>query len=389
VNPAADLIEPILFLLLGLVLLLGIALLFALRRRADPTVGQAVATLTGQVQALAGTQNDARAATESRLAEATKALTDSLAQQAQAQSSALAQQQAAMSAALATLNERLGKSLSDGAQKTQERLGELQKRLALIDAAQTNLANLSSQVGDLQKVLSGQKARGAFGEAQLEALVRDALPAELYEFQATVGAGRVDCLLKMPNPPGSIPVDSKFPLEGFRAWRAAAPGQEEDARRRFGADVRKHFRDIATKYIVPGETADSALMFVPSEAVYAALHTDFNDLVEEAWKTRVWLVSPTTMMAILNTLVAVMRDVQIRKEAAQVQKLVGLLVEDVERLGKRVGALRTHFDQAAKDIDLIEKSTESIQGRGARIREVKLDDEPAPAPAPGLLAPKA
>lgn len=385
-NPAADLVEPILFLLLGLVLLLGIALLFALRRRADPAIGQAVASLSGQVQALSGTQNDTRAATESRIAEATKALTDSLAQQAQAQASALAQQQAAMSAALATLNERLGKSLSEGAQRTQEGLGELQKRLALIDAAQANLVGLSSQVGDLQKVLSGQKARGAFGEAQLEALVRDALPVELYEFQATVGAGRVDCLLKMPNPPGSIPVDSKFPLEGFRAWRAAAPAFEEDARRRFAADVRKHFRDIAAKYIVPGETADSALMFVPSEAVYAALHTDFNDVVEEAWKTRVWLVSPTTMMAILNTLVAVMRDVQIRKEAAQVQKLVGLLVEDVERLAKRVSNLRTHFDQAGKDIELIEKSTDSISSRGARIREVKLEDDSPPAP--GLLAPK-
>jgi DNA recombination protein RmuC len=385
-SPAADLAEPILFLLLGLVLLLGVALLFALRRRADPAIGQAVATLTGQVQALSGQQNDTRAATESRIAEATKALTDSLAQQAQGQAQALSQQQAAMSAALATLNERLGKSLADGAQRTQETFGQLAERLATIDAAQKNLAALSSQVGDLQTVLSGQKARGAFGEAQLEALVRDALPAALYEFQATVGAGRVDCLLKMPNPPGSIPVDSKFPLEGFRAWRAAAPGTEDEARRRFGADVRKHFRDIATKYIVPGQTADSALMFVPSEAVYAALHTDFNDLVEEAWKARVWLVSPTTMMAILNTLVAVMRDVQIRKEAAQVQKLVGLLVEDVERLARRVAGLRTHFDQAAKDIELIEKSTDSIQGRGARIREVKLDDE-AP-PAPGLLAPK-
>lgn len=384
-NPALDLVGPILFLLLGLVLLLGIALLFALRRRADPAIGQAVATLSGQVQALSGTQNDTRAATESRIAEATKALTDSLAQQAQAQASALSQQQAAMLAALATLNERLGKSVSEGAQKTQEGLGELQKRLALIDAAQTNLAGLSSQVGDLQKVLSGQKARGAFGEAQLEALVRDALPAKLYEFQATVGAGRVDCLLKMPNPPGSIPVDSKFPLEGFRAWRAAAPAQEEDARRRFAADVRKHFRDIATKYIVPGVTADSALMFVPSEAVYAALHTDFNDLVEEAWKTRVWLVSPTTMMAILNTLVAVMRDVQIREEAAQVQKLVGLLVDDVKRLSERVADLRKHHEQGAKDIRLIEISSDSIQARGARIAAVELDES---APAPGLLAPK-
>lgn len=384
-NPALDLVEPILFLLLGLVLLLGIALLFALRRKPDPAIGQALATLAGQVQALSGIQNDTRAATESRIAEATKALTDSLARQAEGQSALLAQQQQAVRDAIAALNDRLGKSLADGAQKTQETFGELQKRLALIDAAQTNLASLSSQVGDLQTVLSGQKARGAFGEAQLEALVRDALPAELYEFQATVGAGRVDCLLKMPNPPGSIPVDSKFPLEGFRAWRAAAPAQEDEARRRFGADVRKHFRDIATKYIVPGETADSALMFVPSEAVYAALHTDFNDLVEEAWKTRVWLVSPTTMMAILNTLVAVMRDVRIRKEAAQVQKLVGLLVDDVKRLGERVADLRRHHEQGAKDIRLIENSTDSIQARGARIAAVELDD---PAEAPGLLAPK-
>lgn len=381
-NPAAGLVEPILFLLLGLVVLLGLALVFALRRRTDPALGQAVATLAGQVQALSGTQNDTRTATEARIADATKALTDSLAQQAQAQASALSQQQAAMSAALATLNERLGKSLAEGTEKTQATFGQLAERLATIDAAQKNLATLSAQVGDLQSVLSGQKARGAFGEAQLEALVRNTLAPDQYEFQASLGAGRVDCLLLMPNPPGPIPVDSKFPLEGFRAWREAGTTELVGARTRFATDVRKHVRDIATKYIIEGVTADSALMFVPSEAVYATLHTDFQDVVEDAWARKVWIVSPTTLMAILNTMVAVMRDVRRSAQTAEILAEVRKLLEDVDRLGDRVEGLKKHFAQAEKDIRDIDISTDKISKRGAAIKDARLEAAP-PTALPG------
>jgi DNA recombination protein RmuC len=381
-NPAAGLVEPILFLLLGLVLLLGLALVFALRRRGDPALGQAVATLVGQVQALSGTQNDTRTATEARIADATKALTDSLALQAQAQATLLGQQQSSMSAALATLNERLGKSLAEGTEKTQATFGQLAERLATIDAAQKNLATLSAQVGDLQSVLSGQKARGAFGEAQLEALVRNTLAPDQYEFQASLGAGRVDCLLLMPNPPGPIPVDSKFPLEGFRAWREAGTAELVAARTRFATDVRKHVRDIATKYIIEGVTADSALMFVPSEAVYATLHTDFQDVVEDAWARKVWIVSPTTLMAILNTMVAVMRDVRRSAQTAEILAEVRKLLEDVDRLGDRVEGLKKHFAQAEKDIRDIDISTDKISKRGAAIKDARLEAAP-PTALPG------
>jgi DNA recombination protein RmuC len=381
-NPAAGLVEPILFLLLGLVLLLGLALVFALRRRGDPALGQAVATLVGQVQALSGTQNDTRTATEARIADATKALTDSLALQAQAQATLLGQQQSSMSAALATLNERLGKSLAEGTEKTQATFGQLAERLATIDAAQKNLATLSAQVGDLQSVLSGQKARGAFGEAQLEALVRNTLAPDQYEFQASLGAGRVDCLLLMPNPPGPIPVDSKFPLEGFRAWREAGAAELVATRTRFATDVRKHVRDIATKYIIEGVTADSALMFVPSEAVYATLHTDFQDVVEDAWARKVWIVSPTTLMAILNTMVAVMRDVRRSAQTAEILAEVRKLLEDVDRLGDRVEGLKKHFAQAEKDIRDIDISTDKISKRGAAIKDARLEAAP-PAALPG------
>jgi DNA recombination protein RmuC len=381
-NPVAGLVEPILFLLLGLVLLLGLALVFALRRRGDPALGQAVATLVGQVQALSGTQNDTRTATEARIADATKALTDSLALQAQAQATLLGQQQSSMSAALATLNERLGKSLAEGTEKTQATFGQLAERLATIDAAQKNLATLSAQVGDLQSVLSGQKARGAFGEAQLEALVRNTLAPDQYEFQASLGAGRVDCLLLMPNPPGPIPVDSKFPLEGFRAWREAGAAELVATRTRFATDVRKHVRDIATKYIIEGVTADSALMFVPSEAVYATLHTDFQDVVEDAWARKVWIVSPTTLMAILNTMVAVMRDVRRSAQTAEILAEVRKLLEDVDRLGDRVEGLKKHFAQAEKDIRDIDISTDKISKRGAAIKDARLEAAP-PTALPG------
>jgi DNA recombination protein RmuC len=294
----------------------------------------------------------------------------------------LAAQQLALSAAVDTLNERLNARLSSSTEATLESLGKVGERLAVIDAAQATIVALSEQVTGLQNLLSNKQARGAFGEAQLEALVRDMLAPSDYVFQHTLSSGtRVDCLLRLTDPPGPIGVDSKFPLEGFRRLREA---EDEAARvnaaRSFAADVLKHVKDVAAKYIIANETADSALLFVPSEAIYATLHADFPNVVEDAFRRRVWIVSPTTMMAILNTMQAVMRDVKMRKEARTIQEHVGRLAADVGRLSERVGNLRRHFEQAQKDITEIETSAASASKRSAQIVAVEFDDPPPPLP---------
>ncbi len=209
---------------------------------------------------------------------------------------------------------RMNASLSDSATKTAESLGKINTRLTVIDAAQKNITDLSGQVLTLQDVLSNKQARGAFGEIQLVDIVRAALPPEAYAFQHTLSNGkRADCLLRLENPPGPMVIDAKFPLEGFAAYRdAASDADKSAARRAFGTAVTKHIKDIADKYIVPGETSDSALMFLPSEAVYAELHASFVEIVQRSFAQRVWIVSPTTLMATLNTIRAVLKDVKMR-----------------------------------------------------------------------------
>ncbi len=286
-----------------------------------------------------------------------------------------------------TLNERLdkvtqqmGKTLTETSQKNREQLGEqlglLNTRLALIAEAQKKLDGLTTEVVGLQEVLGNKQARGAFGEIQLHDLVTTALPPSAYEFQATLSNGRrPDCLIKLPNPPGSIAVDSKFPLDSYRRL-VDAPDEtaKVQAARALRADVRKHIEDIAARYIIPGETAESALMFLPSEAVYAELHARFSDVVEQGYRARVWIVSPTTLMATLNTVRAVLKDAQMREQAHVIQAEVGKLLEDVGRLGTRVEKLRGHFASAEKDIRDIETSTSKIVRKGERIAEVELED---------------
>ena len=215
---------------------------------------------------------------------------------------------------------------------------DLRERLVRIDEAQKKIGELSTQVVSLQEVLSNKQARGAFGEVQLNDLVQSALPPSAYEFQSTLSSGvRVDCLLKLPNPPGPIAIDAKFPLESYqRAARRGGGryGGAASAQRGFQQAIRKHIGDIRDKYIVPGETAELALMFLPSEAVYAELHANFTGLVEESYRARVWIVSPTTMMATLNTVRAVLKDVRMREQAGEIQKTVGLLLERREAAGR-------------------------------------------------------
>jgi DNA recombination protein RmuC len=286
-------------------------------------------------------------------------------------------------AAQARLTERmhaqelaLAKAMETSSTRTQKAMSEVRERLATIDAAQKNITELSGQMVELQEVLGNKQARGAFGEVQLENLVRDMLPPSAYQFQATLGQGRrVDCLIRLPNPPGPIAVDAKFPLESYHALRAAKDDAARViANRAFRTAMAKHIGDISSKYIIPGETAESALMFLPSEAVYAELHANFPDVVEKSHRARVFVVSPSTLAALLNTVRAVLRDVRMREQAGVIQTQVIAMLDDVERLDERVGKLQRHFDQAGEDIRQIRISTEKVTKKGQQIGELQLED---------------
>jgi DNA recombination protein RmuC len=279
--------------------------------------------------------------------------------------------------------------VSDRLTRSEETTGrivtDLRERLARIDEAQKKIGDLSTQVVSLQQILTNKQARGAFGEVQLNDLVQSALPPSAYELQCTLSSGvRVDCLLKLPNPPGSIAIDAKFPLESYHLLRAVAAGDAAGlaiAQRAFQQAMRKHIGDIRDKYILPGETAESALLFLPSEAIYAELHANFGGIVDESYKARVWIVSPTTMMATLNTVRAVLKDVRMREQAGEIQKAVGLMLDDVRRLDERVDNLKRHFAQTEKDLREIDVSTDRITKRGERIVETDLGEEPTALPA--------
>ncbi len=371
-------------LALGTVLVVG---LFILYRKGEKSRGE-----TAHQSARMAEATDYLAKAQSELAVRLQALGENqiaaqngLGERLQAQERALSK---ALDERLSDVSKRLGDGLTDHAQRTHVTMSALQERLAVIDAAQKNLTELSSRVVTLQDILANKQARGAFGEIQLNDLVVNALPPTAYEFQASLSNGkRADCLLKLPNPPGSIVIDSKFPLESFEALQNAQDDAAKvQAGRTFSADILKHVKDIAEKYVIPGETAESALMFLPSEAVYAELHASFRNVVEESFKRRVWIVSPTTLMATLNTVRAVLKDAQMREQAGLIQKEVETMMTDVSRLTGRVDNLQRHFDQAAKDIEQIQTSADKVMKRGEKIRNVELEEDgPAEAlepPAP-------
>ncbi|MBO6783295.1 MAG: DNA recombination protein RmuC [Alphaproteobacteria bacterium] len=296
-----------------------------------------------------------------------------LAQTLQAQERALAQ---SVDARLQQLTGKIDATLEKTDKNQKTVLDELKERLVRIDTAQKNLTDLSSQVVGLQEILSNKQARGAFGEMQLQDLVESVMPPGSYAFQAAVGDGkRADCLLDLPNPPGPIAVDAKFPLEAWRQLQdAEGEAATKEAGRAFRRDVAAHVKAIAEKYIVPGETADAALMFLPSEAVYAELHANFGDAVDAAHRAKVFIVSPTTLWALLNTMRAVMKDVRMKEAAGIIQKEVLTMLEDVDRLDKRVGHLEKHFELAEKDIREIRTSSDKVKSRGGRIQDIQLDN---------------
>jgi len=277
------------------------------------------------------------------------------------------------------LNEISGKvaeRLDEGFKKTNETFTSVMSRLAVIDEAQKKIEGLASNVVSLQEILGDKRSRGAFGEVQLEALVRNSLPPDAYAFQHTLASGtRVDCALILPEPTGTVCVDSKFPLENYsRMFDDSSPQAERDAaKRQFKTDVKKHVDDIASKYIVEGETSDGAVMFLPAEAVFAEIHAYHPDLVEHAQKKRVWLTSPTTLMAVLNTARAVIRDSETRRMAHVIKDELSKLAKDFARFDDRMKKLASHIEQANKDVSEVRISSDKISRRFQQIERVELE----------------
>jgi DNA recombination protein RmuC len=301
-------------------------------------------------------------------------------------SEAQAQQQSKtlqlMEQRLQQVTEAMNQNLSSSSQRTAQSLGELQQRLLTIDKAQENITKLSGDVLSLQDILSNKQTRGAFGEIQLNDIVGKALPKDSYTLQATLSNGRrADCLIHLPNPPGPIVIDSKFPLEAYEALRNAKTDWEANEAAKFmRTSVKKHIKDISEKYVLDGETADGALMFLPSEAVYAELHANFPELVRDGFDARVWIVSPTTCMATLHTMRAILKDARMREQAGTIRKELGLLNADMDRLSTRVGNLDRHFAQARKDVEEISISAEKAGKRAGRLHNFDFEEIAQDAP---------
>ena len=285
-----------------------------------------------------------------------------------------------MEARLAAVQEQMSLNLNSSAKNTAKSLGELQQRLVTIDKAQDNIQKLSGDVLSLQDILSNKQTRGAFGEIQLQEIVSKALPSDAYDWQVTLSNGkRADCLIHLPNPPGPIVIDSKFPLEAYEALRNASTDWEANEAAKFmRTSVRAHIKAISEKYILDGETADGALMFLPSESVYAELHANFPELVRAGFEASVWIVSPTTCMATLNTMRAILKDARMREQAGAIRTALRLLHRDVELVVDRVEKLNTHFGQARKDIEGISIAAERAGKRANKLDNFDFEEIEAP-----------
>lgn len=286
---------------------------------------------------------------------------------------------------LDAMSGRLGQTISEQTRATHENLTRLQERLAAIDSAQGNIQALAGQVVQLQAILSNKQTRGAFGQSRMEAIVADGLPMGSYEFQATLSNGtRPDCVVRMPNDAPSLVIDAKFPLEAWNAIRAAkTPEAQKAAAQAFRRDVEIHLRDIAGKYLVQGETQDTAFMFVPSESVFAEIHENFEALVQRAHRSRIVIVSPSLLMLSIQVIQAILKDARMREQAHVIQGEVIRLMEDVTRLDERVRRLQTHFGQATRDIDEILVSASRVTKRGQKIEALELGNGAEPAPDNG------
>lgn len=290
-------------------------------------------------------------------------------------------------AKLEQISSRVNERLEEGFRKTNETFVSVMQRLATIDEAQKKIETLTGSVVSLQELLGDKRSRGAFGEVQLEALVRNVLPPAAFQMQYTLSTGaRADCVLRLPPPTGLVCVDSKFPLENYRLMidAQASEADRAAARKSFRADVRKHVEAIAGKYIVENETSDGAVMFVPAEAVFAEIHAYHAEVVEYANSRRVWIVSPTTLMAVLNTARAVLKDVETRKQVHVIKEALGRLGQDFRRFDERMRKLADHIRQAHQDAEDVQVSSRKISQQFQRIEAAELDQ---PAGAPDLTPP--
>ncbi|MFP4303270.1 MAG: DNA recombination protein RmuC [Rhodosalinus sp.] len=372
---ALSLQDPgVLAVLGGAALTLLVLLLLVSTARAAGRAARVAAPLAAEMDRL-GRQVQA-------LSDGQQRLTGGLTHVADTQARAQAETLRLMEARLAEVNTQMAESLTGSARRTAQTLGELQERLKTIDRAQEKITRLSGDVLGLQDILSNKQTRGVFGEIQLNDILAKALPRDSYTLQPTLSNGaRPDCVIHLPEPPGPIAIDSKFPLEAYEALRRAET--PEDARRAGQAlrqAVRTHIRAIAEKYVLEGETAEGAILFLPSEAVYAELHANFPEVVREGFAARVWIVSPTTCMATLTTMRAILKDARMQAEAGRIRRELSLLHADVERLGARVQNLDRHFGQAARDIAEIKVSAEKAGTRARRLDSFDFEDLAPDAP---------
>ena len=289
-----------------------------------------------------------------------------------------------------SLNSRLGDGLKENATTTIENLAKLNERLALIDQAQKNLNTLTSEVLTLKDILANKQARGAFGQGRMEAIVKDGLPHGAYEFQSTLSnRSRPDCIIHLPGDKRPLVIDAKFPLEGFSAFREARLEDERKAAMaRVRQDMQTHVKDVASKYLIPGETQDIAILFVPSESIYADLMEHFDDLVQKAHRARVLVVSPSLLTMAIQVTQALVRDAKMREAAHLIQDEVRKILDDVGRMRDRVGKLETHFRQANEDVAAIIVSADKVVKRGDKIEAMEFGEAPAPIPAPTPAQPR-
>lgn len=343
--------DPILFIVASLVIGLGIAafVIFVVRPRSgtsDPATTERMIELGARVQQM----GDLLAKAQTQL-------------------------QHTVNERLDAVSKGLGESMQVSTRHTGEHLAKLNERLAVIDSAQKNITDLASHVTSLRDVLANKQARGAFGQGRMEAIIQDGLPKGAYEFQFTLTNGkRPDCVVLLPDQRPLV-IDAKFPLEAITALRE---GKTEDERKlaaaRVRQDVMKHVTDIAEKYLIPGETQDTALMFVPSESVYAELHDGFDDIVQKAYRLQIMLVSPTLLMLAIQVIQQIQKDAQMRQAADQIRTEVGQMMKDVRLLGERVRKLQNHLGQTSDDMNQILTSTGRIEKRATKIEELKFDE---------------
>jgi DNA recombination protein RmuC len=359
------------------------AAVFVLTRRpqSDPT--------QQQIAELARLQSDA---TLQQIAELARLQAEASGRM-QAMGEGLSSRQAELARVLAerleALSSRMGQSMEATTQQTVERLRGLHERLAVIDSAQKNLSELSMQVTSLRDVLANKQTRGAFGQARLEAIVEDGMPKGAYEFQYTLSnRSRPDCVIFLPDKRPLI-VDAKFPLEALTAYREA-PSEEvrKVVAQRVRQDVGRHVVDIAEKYLIPGETQDLALMFVPSESVYADLHEGFDDVVQKAYRARVMLVSPSLLMLAIQVMQQILKDARMREAADLIRTEVTRMLDDVARLRERVLKLQQHFDNTSEDVRQILISSDKIEKRATRIEEFDFSESGRAADGGFIPAPE-